>query len=117
MIPPRSVGVQCATGEVRRNNSRENEVAGPEQIRRSAVDVSGGDGKVQCGKEQYCMHVYVRTVYVCMCIYVLWGRIIVCHSDYPATLHSFSSEVFQGCDTRTGYKPRKVWRRKDAGGL
>ena len=45
-----------------------NEVAGPEQIRRSAVDVSGGDGKVQCGKEQYCMHVYVRTVYVCMSV-------------------------------------------------
>ena len=100
--------------------------------------MSGGDGKVQCGKEQYCMHVYVRTVYVCMsvctctythvhcvymcayvymCVYVLWGRIIVCHSDYPATLHSFSSEVFQGCDTRTGYKPHKVWRREDAGGL
>ena len=48
MIPPRSVGVQCATGEVRRNNSRENN----------------------------------------------------CHSDYPATVHSVSSEVFQGCDTQ-----------------
>ena len=120
MIPPQSVGVQCATGEVWRNNSRKNEVAGPGQKRRSAADVSGGDGKAQCGKEQYscmfmcilymcaCLYDYMYFVciyvHVCirlyMCIYVFWGRIAVYHSDYPATLHSFSSEVFQDCDTR-----------------
>ena len=43
------------------------------------------------------MHVCIRLY---MCIYVFWGRIAVYHSGYPATLHSFSSEVFQDCDTR-----------------
>ena len=63
---PRSVGAQYATGDQWRNNSRKNEVAGPGQKRRSAADVSGGDGKAQCGQEQYCVHVYVHTVYVCV---------------------------------------------------
>ena len=53
--PPRSVGVQYATGEEQRNNSRKNEEAGLKQKRHSVVDVSGGEGKVQCFKEQYCI--------------------------------------------------------------
>ena len=34
---------------------RKNEVAGPKQKQRSFVDVSGGESKVQCCKEQYCI--------------------------------------------------------------
>ena len=55
--PPRSVGVQYATGEEQRavaNSSRKNDVAGPKQEQHSAVDVSGGERKVQGRKEQYC---------------------------------------------------------------
>ena len=37
------------------NSSRKNEVVGPKQKRRSVVDVSGGESKVQCCKEQYCI--------------------------------------------------------------
>ena len=43
--PPRSEGVQYATGEEWRavtNSSRKNEVAGPKQKLHSVVDVSGG---------------------------------------------------------------------------
>ena len=44
--PPRSLGVQYATGEEQRNSSRKNEEAGPKQKQCSVVNVSGGDGKV-----------------------------------------------------------------------
>ena len=37
------------------NSSRKNGPAGPKQKRRSAVDVSGGESKVLCYKEQYGM--------------------------------------------------------------
>ena len=43
------------TGEEWRNNSRKNKEAGPKQKHGSAVDVSGGEIKVQCCKEQYCI--------------------------------------------------------------
>ena len=54
MSPPRLVYVQCATGEELRN-SRGNEEAEPKQKRCPVVVVSGGESKVQCFKEQYCM--------------------------------------------------------------
>ena len=53
-----SEDVQYATGEEQRaiaKSSRKNEEAGPKQKCRSAVDVSGGESKVQCCKEQYCI--------------------------------------------------------------
>ena len=50
MSTPRSIGVQYATGEEKRNN----EEAGPEWTQHSVVDVSGGESKVRCCKEQYC---------------------------------------------------------------
>ena len=56
--PHRSDGGQCATGEEWRantNSSSKNEVAGPKWKWRSAVDVSGDEGKIQCYKEQYCI--------------------------------------------------------------
>ena len=56
--PPRLEGVQYFTGEEWRaitNRSRENEVAGPKQKQHSGVVVSGGESKVQCCKEQYCI--------------------------------------------------------------
>ena len=53
--PPRSVGVQHATGEEWRNNSRRNGEAEPKQKQRPFVDVSDGESKVQCCKEQYCI--------------------------------------------------------------
>ena len=53
---PRPKGVQYATGEEWRtitNSSRNNEANGPKQKQCSFVDVSGGESKVQCCKEQY----------------------------------------------------------------
>ena len=52
---PRSVGAQYATGEEPRSSSRRNEEAEPKQKQRPAVDVPGGESKVQCCKEQYCV--------------------------------------------------------------
>ena len=51
---PRSVGPQYACGEAWRNSSRRNEEAEPEQKQCPIVDVSGGEGKVECCKGQYC---------------------------------------------------------------
>ena len=51
----RSVGAQCATGEVWRNSSRRNEGAEPKWKQLPAVDVTGDRSKVQCCKEQYCI--------------------------------------------------------------
>ena len=53
--PLRSVDVQYATREEQRNNSRRNEEAEPKQKQDPAVDVSGGESKVRCCKEQYCI--------------------------------------------------------------
>ena len=52
---PRLVGAQYTTGEERRNNSRKNEAAEPKWKQHPAGDVSGGESKVQCCKEQYCI--------------------------------------------------------------
>ena len=52
---PRSVGVQHATGEEWRNNSRNNEEMEPKQKQRPVMDVTGNGSKVQCYKEQYCI--------------------------------------------------------------
>ena len=46
----RLVGVQYATGEEQRNNSRRNEEAEPKWKQRPVVDVSGRESKVQCCK-------------------------------------------------------------------
>ena len=43
---PRSVGVQYATGEKWRNNSRKNEEMEPKQKQHPAVDVTGDGSKV-----------------------------------------------------------------------
>ena len=51
---PRLVGAQYATGEEWRNSFRRNEEAGP-NWKRPDVDVSGGDNKVRCCKEQHCL--------------------------------------------------------------
>ena len=53
---PSSESVQYATGEEQRaitNISRKDEVAGPKQKWRIVVDMSGGESKVHCCKEQY----------------------------------------------------------------
>ena len=50
---PRSVGVQCVTGEEQINSSRRNEKAEPKWKQRPAVDVSAGESKVWCCKEQH----------------------------------------------------------------
>ena len=52
---PWSVGVQYATGDQWRNNSRKNEKAEPKQNQHPAVDVTGDGSKAQCCKEQYCI--------------------------------------------------------------
>ena len=54
-------GVQYATGEEQRaitNSSRKNEAAGQKQKQHSVVDVSGGESKVWCYKEQYCIETW-----------------------------------------------------------
>ena len=50
---PRSVGIQYATGDRWRNNSRKNEGIEPKQKQYPVVDVTGDRRKVQCYKEQY----------------------------------------------------------------
>ena len=50
-----SVGVQRATGDQWRNNSRKNEGMEPKQKQHLVVDVTGDRSKVQCYKEQYCI--------------------------------------------------------------
>ena len=52
---PGSVGVQYATGDQWRNNSRKKEGMEPKQKQYTAVDVTDDRNKVQCCKEQYCM--------------------------------------------------------------
>ena len=52
---PRSVGVQYATGDLWRNNSRKKEGMEPKQNQYPAVDVTGDRSKVRCYKEQYCI--------------------------------------------------------------
>ena len=51
----RLVGVQYATGDQWRNNSRKNEGKKPKQKQHPIVDVTGDRNKVQCYKEQYCI--------------------------------------------------------------
>ena len=51
----RSVGVQYATGDQWRNNSRKNEGTEPKQKQYPVVDVTGDRSKVRCCKEQYCI--------------------------------------------------------------
>ena len=52
---PRPAGVQIATGDGWRNNSRRNEEAEPKWKQHPVVGVSGGESKVQCYKEQHCI--------------------------------------------------------------
>ena len=51
---PRSVGVQYATGDQWRNNSRKNEEMEPKQKQHPVVGVTGDRSNVRCFKEQYC---------------------------------------------------------------
>ena len=58
---PRSEGVQYATGEKQKaitNSSRKNKAPGPKPKQHSVVDVSGGESKVWCYKEQYCIETW-----------------------------------------------------------
>ena len=48
---PRSVGVQYATGDQWRNNSRKKEGMEPKQKQYPVVDVSGDRSKIRCCKE------------------------------------------------------------------
>ena len=52
---PRSVGAEYATGEEWRNSSRRNEEVEPKQKQCPVVEVSGGESKVWCCREQYCI--------------------------------------------------------------
>ena len=49
------LGVQYATGEQWRNNSRQNEEMEPKQKQHPVVDETGDRSKVQCCKEKYCI--------------------------------------------------------------
>ena len=50
---PSWVGVQYATGDQRRNNSRKNEETEPKQKQHPVVHVTGDRSKVRSCKEQY----------------------------------------------------------------
>ena len=52
---PRLVGVQYATGNQWRTNSRKNERMEPKQKQYPVVDVTGDRSKVRCCKDQYCI--------------------------------------------------------------
>ena len=52
---PRSVGAQYATGDQRRNSSRQNEGKEPEQKQHPPVGGTANRSKVRCCKEQYCI--------------------------------------------------------------
>ena len=52
---PRLVGAQYAIGEQWRNNSRQNEEMEPKKKQQPVVDMSGGESKVPCCKEQFCI--------------------------------------------------------------
>ena len=52
---PRPVGVQYATAEEGRSNSRKNEETEPKQKQHPVVGVTGDGSKVRCCKEQYCI--------------------------------------------------------------
>ena len=56
---PRSVGVQYATGDGCKNNSRKNEEMEPKQKQHPVVDVTGDGSKVRCCKEQYCIGTWI----------------------------------------------------------
>ena len=51
---PRSVGVEYATGDEWRNNSRKKEGMEPKQKQYPALDGTGDRSKVRCCEEQYC---------------------------------------------------------------
>ena len=55
---PRSVGVQYATGDQWKNNSRKNEEMEPKQKQHPVVDVIGDGSRVRCCKEQYCIRTW-----------------------------------------------------------
>ena len=52
---PKSVAVPYTTGGQWRNRSIKNEEDGSKRKQSTAVAVSGGESKVQCCKEQYCI--------------------------------------------------------------
>ena len=52
---PRSVGVQYASGNQWRNNSRKNEGKEPKKKQNPVVVVTGDRSKVRCCKEQHCI--------------------------------------------------------------
>ena len=52
---PRLVGIQYATGDQWRNNSRKNEGMEPKQKQYTVVDVTGDRSKIRCCKEQLCI--------------------------------------------------------------
>ena len=52
---PRMAGVRYATRQEWRNSSRKNEEAVSQWKGGPVVDVHGGESKVQCCKEQYCI--------------------------------------------------------------
>ena len=52
---PRSIGVQYATGDQWRNNSRKSEGMESKQKQYPVVGVTGDRSKVRCCKEQYCI--------------------------------------------------------------
>ena len=52
---PRSIGIQYATADQWRNDSRKNEGMEPKQKQYPAVGVTGDRSKVRCCKEQYCI--------------------------------------------------------------
>ena len=61
---PRLAGVQYATGDQWRNNSRMNEGMKPKQKQYPAVDVTGNRSKNRCCKEQYCIGTWnVRSIH------------------------------------------------------
>ena len=58
MNSPRLVGIQYATGKEWRNSFRKNEEAEPKWKQCPSVAMSGGESKVCCCEEQYCIRTW-----------------------------------------------------------
>ena len=55
---PKLVGIQYATGDQWRNNSRKNEGMEPKQ-KQPVVDGTGDRSKIRCCREQYCIGTWI----------------------------------------------------------
>ena len=76
---PTNIGAQYATREEWRNNFRRNDETEPKRKQSPVVDVSGGESKVRCCKEQYCIGTWnVRSMLLLLLLLRRFSRVRLC---------------------------------------